>query len=183
MSAIVSVWDKIDRLLLRSRTEPPAREEATLPGLPRFAGALRRDRPCRVPESGAGTSNELAGRGVSGCPSVSGASLSSDAFSESFSFALPFPLGFRCDLGFAGLCFEALSGTKSSMGSTTGAGVPGMPPGVPGIWGFQKVFADLGELVALCGDRLLTGVENDCRAWVTNGCIGGASGLLAPGVW
>ena len=58
---MVSVWDKTDLLLLRPRTEPPAREDATLPGLPRFAGALRRDRPWRVPESGAGTSKELVG--------------------------------------------------------------------------------------------------------------------------
>lgn len=109
VSATVSVWDRIDRLLLRSRTEPPAREEATLPGLPRFTGALRRDRPCRVPESGAGTSSELLGSGVSGCPSDSGTG--SAVLSASFSFALPFPLGFRCDLGLAGLCFEALRGT------------------------------------------------------------------------
>lgn len=72
VSAIVSVWDNTDRLLLRSRTEPPAREEATLPGLPRFIGALRCDRPCRVPESGTGTSKELFGNGVSGCTSEFG---------------------------------------------------------------------------------------------------------------
>jgi hypothetical protein len=173
------VWDRIDRLLLRSRTEPPAREEAALTGLPRFVGALRRDRPCRVPESGAGTSNELVGSGVSGCTSASG--LSSDVLSDSLALALP--LGFRCDLGLAGLCFEELNGTKSSIGSMSGRGVPGAPPGVPGIWGFQKVFAERGVLAALWGDRLWSGVEKDCLAWVTNGCAGGAPGLLAPGVW
>jgi hypothetical protein len=47
-AAIVSVCDKIDRLRLRSRTEPPAREDAMLPGLVRFAGAFRRERPDRV---------------------------------------------------------------------------------------------------------------------------------------
>jgi hypothetical protein len=182
VSAIVSVWDITDRLLLRSRTDPPARDEATLPGLPRFTGALRRDLPCRVPESGAGTSNELVGSGVSGCPSESGTGLSSDVFSISFSFPFPFPLGFRCDLGFAGLCFDMLSGT-SSIVSGTGRGVPGAPPGVPGIRSFfQRVLADSGVLVGLCGDRLFRGVENDCRAWATDGCVGGAPGLLGPEV-
>ena len=123
----------MDRLLLRSRTEPPAREEATLPGLPRFVGALRCDRPCRVPESGTGTSSELFGRGVSGCTSVSGTWLSSDVFCDSLSFAFPFPFNFRCNLGLTELCFETLRGTKSSIGSIVGRGVPGAPPGVPGI--------------------------------------------------
>lgn len=183
MSAIVSVCDRTDRLLLRSRTDPPAREEATLPGLPRFAGALRRDRPCRAPESGAGTSNELFGRGVSGCASESGTFCSSNVFSASFSFALPFPRGFRCDLGLAGLCFGEVIGGTSSRGSIAGRGVPGAPPEVPRSSGFQRLFADCGVLKALCGERLLSGVENDCLAWTRCGCTGGPPDLLAPGVW
>jgi hypothetical protein len=47
-AAIVSVWERIEWLRLRSRPEPPAREDAMLPGLVRFAGAFRRDRPDRV---------------------------------------------------------------------------------------------------------------------------------------
>ena len=67
-----------------------------------------------------------------------------------FSFALPFPLGLRCDFGLAGLKTEALGGTQSSTDSTTGRGVPGAPPGVLGIrFFFHRVFADSGVLMAL----------------------------------
>lgn len=44
------------------------------------------------------------------------------------------------------------------------------------------VFAETGVPMALSGERLLVGVENDCRAEVTSGCIGGTPGLPVPGV-
>lgn len=74
-----------------------------------------------------------------------------------------------------------VNGTKSSMGSTAGRG---LAAGVPErlIDFFHKLLADVGVPMALSGDRELSGVENDCLAWVTSGCIGGTPGLPVPGV-
>jgi len=47
---------------------------------------------------------------------------------------------------------------------------------------FHRLFAEPGVPMALSGERLLTGVENDCLACVTRGCIGGMLGLPFPGV-
>jgi hypothetical protein len=89
-AATVSVWDKIDWLRLRSRTEPPAREDARLPGLVRLGGALRRDRPDRV--SGSFTESS---RCVSELGAGSGADSSAGAGSASLSLPLAFPRDFR----------------------------------------------------------------------------------------
>lgn len=55
--ATVSVWESMDLLLLRSRTEPPARDDARLPGLPRLLGPFRRERPDRGSGSGKDSSS------------------------------------------------------------------------------------------------------------------------------
>jgi hypothetical protein len=80
-AATVSVCDRMEWLRLRSRTEPPARDEAMLPGLPRFGGAFRRDRPDRVSISGSTIESS----------SGSGAASSGGACSASFSLPFPFP--------------------------------------------------------------------------------------------
>lgn len=153
-AATVSVCDKMEWLRLRSRTEPPARDDAMLPGLFRFGGALRRDRPDRVSCS----------TGSSAFGSEEGTA-SGTGSSTAGSLSLPLPLArdLRCDFGFDGLCLGVVNGTKSSMGSGTGRG---LAAGVPErlIDFFHRLLADVGVPVALYGDRGLSGVENDCLA-------------------
>lgn len=115
----------MDWLLLRSRTEPPAREEAILPGLARLAGALRRDRPCRVFKSVAGSSSWSATCGVAGAELPSCVGASSDSSSVSFPLALPFVLDFRDDVALDELDCDPDKGRKSSIGSSSGRGVAG----------------------------------------------------------
>lgn len=154
-AATVSVCERIDWLLLRSRTEPPARDEVIDPGLVRLAGAFRLDRPERVSISMEGSS--CAADGVSA--SCGG---SSTASSDSFSFAFPLPFDFRVDLGRDGLGFGRVMGSKSSIGSITGRG---LAAGVLfKLCIFHLVFADSGVPVTLSGDRLLRGVDSECRA-------------------
>jgi hypothetical protein len=156
------VWDRIDWLRLRSRTEPPAREDAMLPGLVRFAGAFRRERPDRV--SG---SNKYSSSCSLACLSCGASESGTD--SRSVSLLLPFVLDFRCTFAFGGLCFFRIKGGTSSSGSIIGRGLAG-GGGVPlKLCRFQKLLADTGVPRALCGERTLIGVEKDCRACVTRG--------------
>jgi hypothetical protein len=157
-AATVSVCDKIDGLLLRSRTDPPAREDARLPGLVRLGATLRRDRPDRV----SGSTAESSGRdsvGVSG----SGAESPAGTASISFSLPLPFALDFRGAFAFGGLGLGDPETTKSVMASTVGRGLPAT--GVPAkLRDFHPVLAETGVAMALRGEREFIGVEKDCRA-------------------
>lgn len=147
-----------------------------LPGLFRFGGALRRDRPDRVSCS---TVSSAFGSEVG---TESGTGSSTGVCSGSLSLPLPFARDLRCDFGLDGLCLGVVSGTKSSIGSGTGRGLAaGVPERLVDF--FHKLLADVGVPMALCGDRGLSGVENDCLACVTSGCIGGTPGLPVPGVW
>jgi hypothetical protein len=74
------------------------------------------------------------------------------------------------------------SGAKSSMASSIGRGlaVTGVPAKLREV--FHRVLAESGVSRALGGERESRGVEKDCLAWMTNGCIGGMPGLPVPGV-
>jgi hypothetical protein len=131
-----------------------------LPGLVRFGGAFRRARPDRV--SGSATESSAWDSDAGG---ASVAASSTGTCSVSFSLPLAFPRGFRCDLGFAGLCFGVTSGRKSSIDSGSGRcglAVTGDPAKLDFL---HKVLADEGVPRALCGERL-TGVEKEYRACV-----------------
>ena len=155
--ATVSVCERMDRLRLRSRTEPPAREEAMLPGLVRFAGAFLRERPDRV----SGSSKESSS--WSWCWEFCGVS-TSIVDSCSASLPLPFVRDLRCVLAFGGVCFDRISGGTSSRGSTSGRGLAALP-GVPvKLDRFQRLLAETGVARALCGERAFIGVEKDCLA-------------------
>jgi hypothetical protein len=178
-AATVSVCDKIDWLRLRSRTEPPARDDAMLPSLVRLVAALRRGRPDRVSGSIADSSRR-GSDGVSG--SGAGTAVCVGSGSVSFPLPLPLTLDFRKPFVLAGLCSSTASGTKSSIGSGSGRGLAAA--GVPTRLcdAFHLLLADTGVPATLCGDRELVGVEKDCLAWVTNGCIGGMPDRPVPGV-
>lgn len=157
-AAIVSVCERMDWLLLRSRTEPPARDDAILPGLVRFAGAFRLDRPERVSGSSMDSSS-----GSSGCFVLGGVSVSAME-SCSGSFPFPFALDLRCAFAFGGLCFIRMSGGTSSRGSTSGRGLAGMAGASPRLERFQRVLADTGVPSELTGERGFVGVETECLA-------------------
>jgi hypothetical protein len=48
---------------------------------------------------------------------------------------------------------------------------------------FHLLLAETGVPIALCGDLEFIGVENECLAWVTSGCVGGMLARPVPGVW
>ena len=166
----------MDWLLLRSRTEPPAREDAMLPGLVRFAGAFLRERP----ERDSGSSKDSSSWSWD-CLEFCGVSVSV-AGSCSTSFPLPFTRDLRCVFDFGGVCFGRRRGGTSSRGNTSGRGLAGVPGGPVKLDRFQRLLADTGVARALCGESALIGVETDCLAWTTRGCICGAPDLPVPGV-
>lgn len=167
----------MDWLLLRSRPEPPAREDAILPGRVRFAGALRRERPDRV--SGSSSPSSSWSLICLACCGVS-----SSAVDSCSSFPLPLALDLRCcDFVLAGLCVGRISGGTSSSGSTSGRGLEDVDCDPLKLDRFQKLLADTGVPKELCGERAVTGVETVCLAWLTRGWTGGAPALAVPGVW
>lgn len=176
-AAMVSVCDRTDWLRLRSRTEPPALDEAMLPSLVRLVATFRRGRADRV----SGSIADSSGRGSDGV-SCSGAGTVAGIGSESFSFPLALPLVLLVLFVLAEFCSGRASGLKSSIGSGTGRGLAAT--GVPARLcdNFHLLFADTGVPTTLNGDREFIGVETDCLAWVTIGCIGGTPGLPVPGV-
>ena len=104
------------------------------------------------------------------------------AGSCSTSFPLPFTRDLRCVFDFGGVCFGRRRGGTSSRGNTSGRGLAGVPGGPVKLDRFQRLLADTGVARALCGERALIGVETDCLAWTTRGCICGAPDLPVPGV-
>jgi len=104
--ATVSVWERIDRLLLRSRTEPPALDEFRLPGLVHLMGPFRLERPVR----GSGSSSESSTASlrcfISRSEGTCGVDTGSPFFGSSLSLSLPLPRDFRGDLALGGLCAD-----------------------------------------------------------------------------
>jgi hypothetical protein len=147
-----------------------------LPGLVRFAGAFLRERPDRV----SGSSKESSSWSWV-CFEFCGVSTSMTE-SCSASFPLPFARDLRWAFAFGGVCFGRIKGGTSSRGNTSGRGLAGVPGAPVKLDRFQRLLADTGVARALCGERVFVGVEKDCLAWMTRGCICGAPGLPVPGV-
>ena len=143
----------MDLLLLRSRTEPPALEDARLPGLARLPAALRLERPVRG--SGSIRFSSVCSLRSLGSGSASSCGVVDCSTSLSISLPLPLPLvrDLRCALALGGLSVSGRIGGTSSSGSTSGRGLAGVP-GVPlKLCRFQKLLADSGVPMALCGER------------------------------